>query len=145
MFANSIHTIDLMRVFARGKIRSVRPIIPWIPERPSTVVAHVDFDSGDVGLYEGIWNGPGPWAVQVSTSQQLWELRPLEQAAVQRRGTRVLIPQPPDPSDVDFKPGVRRQAEAAANIAVGGPPTLPTLADGLETMRLIQAIFEPIR
>lgn len=143
MFANSIHTIDLMRVFGRGAIREVRPIVPWDPAHPSVVLVYVAFESGDTGIYEGIWDGPGPWALQVTTSEQLWELRPLERAAVQPRGTRVLSPLPVDPLDSEFKAGFKRQAAAAADAALGEQTSLPTLADGVETMRLIQAIFEP--
>jgi predicted dehydrogenase len=143
MYANSIHMIDLMRVFARGAVRAVTPIQRWNPSRPSVVVTHVDFDSGDSAIYEGVWNGPGPWAVQAMTPDQLWELRPIERAAVQRRGTRHLAPIEPDEADTAFKPGFRRQAQEAVAAALGRDSVLPTLTGGVETMRLISAIFEP--
>ena len=141
MYANSIHAIDYLRVYGRGSVRSVEPVIAWDPERPGMVIARIDFDSGDVGLYEGVWDGPGPWAVQITTPSQLWELRPLERAGVQPRGQRRLEPVDPDPLDTAFKPGFRRQAESAVAAALGQPSACPTLDDGLETMRLIQAIF----
>ena len=141
MYANSIHTIDYLRVFGRGAVRAVEPVLRWDPSHPGVVVGRVEFESGDVGLYEGVWNGPGPWAVQVTTPSQLWELRPLERAGVQLRGERRLQPVEVAPVDVDFKPGFRRQAETAVLAALGQPSECPTLDDGLETMRLIQAIF----
>jgi hypothetical protein len=106
------------------------------------VLAEIEFESGDLGVYEGIWNGPGPWAVTVATPGRRWEMRPLEQAVYQNRGERTLNPVDVHPWDKTFKAGFRRQAElavAAASAREG--PQLPTLADGLETMRLIAKIF----
>jgi predicted dehydrogenase len=142
MYANSIHTIDFLRVFGRGRIVDVRAVLPWTPERPDVVVSAITFDSGDVGVYEGIWNGPGPWAVTVSTATRRWELRPLEVAAYQDRGERTLRPVESHPWDTAFKAGFRRQAQLAVDAATGrGGAGLATVADALETMRLIAKIF----
>ena len=112
MYANSIHTIDYLRIFGRGKITSVEPILRWDPEHPGAVVCRIRYDSGDVGLYEGIWHAPGPWAVTVTVPEKRWEMRPLEQLTRQELG------HPPERTDVsvwdtNFKPGFRLQAEAA--------------------------------
>jgi len=143
MYANSIHVIDYFRVLGRGEIASVDPVIPWDPARPGIVVAKLAYASGETGLYEGIWNGPGPWAVAVSTPSQRLEMRPLEQLGVQRRGERKLEPQPAHARDAAFKAGFRLQAELAAAAALGRPTDLPTLRDGIETMRLVSRIFGP--
>ena len=140
MYANSIHTIDYLRVFGRGRIRSVEPILRWDAEHPSVVVARIGFDSGDVGLYEGIWHCPGPWAVTVTVERKRWEMRPLERLTTQELG------QPPNSvecSDWDktFKPGFRLQAQAAVACARGEPSDAVSLADAIETMRLISRIF----
>jgi predicted dehydrogenase len=141
MFANSIHMIDYFRQFARGAVKSVEPIRPYDAKAPDVVLLRVTFDSGDHGLYEGIWHAPGPWAVSVTTPDRRWELRPLEQGVTQRLGAG---PQPLDVHrwDADFKPGFRRQAEwavaAARNGDAGG---LATLSDALESMRLVHAMF----
>ena len=143
MFANSIHTIDYLRVFGRGAVTSVRPIVPWEPSRPSIVVADVRFESGDIGLYQGVWNGPGPWAVAISTPAARWELRPLESAAVQRRGERRLTPVETHPRDVEFKAGLRLQAEHAVAAAMGRPNESVSIAVALESMELVHRIFAP--
>jgi predicted dehydrogenase len=141
MFANSIHVIDYLRVFGRGDVVSVTPVVAWNADAPWVTVAAVTFSSGDVGLYEGMWNGPGPWAVHVATNAERWELRPLESAAVQRRGERVLHPVERHAWDSAFKPGLRLMAEEAVKAALGQPHRLPTLADAIETMALVAAIF----
>ena len=62
MYANSIHLIDFFAVFGRGPVTAVEPIIPFNRDTPRFVAAKIEFDSGDIGLYEAVWNGPGPWA-----------------------------------------------------------------------------------
>lgn len=143
MYANSIHVIDYLRLFGRGRIDRVKPVCGWTPDRPGIVISEVEFESGDIGVYEGIWNGPGPWAVNISTPARRWEMRPLERASYQNRGERVLQPVEPHPWDSSFKAGFRRQAELAV-AAVHGQDAgrLATLDDALETMRLIRLIFE---
>jgi predicted dehydrogenase len=141
MFANSVHVIDYFTVLGRGRVTGVENVIPWTPAAPRYVAAKVQFDSGDVGLYEAIWDGPGPWAVTVNTPQKRWELRPLEKAAFQARGTRALVPVDIDPIDDRFKAGLRHQAALAVAAAAGDSTPLPTLADALVSMRLVQSIY----
>ncbi len=140
MFANSIHTIDYLRVFGRGNITSVEPVLRWDPEHPGVVVCRIAYDSGDVGLYEGIWHAPGPWAVTVTVPGKRWEMRPLERLTRQELGHS---PEPADLSqwDTNFKPGFRLQAEAAVASACGRPSQSVSLADAVETMHLIARIF----
>lgn len=141
MYANSIHLIDYFLMIGRGKICAVEPIIPWNPDEPRVVVAKVSFDSGDIGLYEGIWNGPGPWAVSVNTPEKRWEMRPLEQAAFQIAGQRKLEVVESHHWDTQFKPGLRLMAEKAVAAANGEVNDLPTLQKSIESMRLVHAIF----
>jgi predicted dehydrogenase len=141
MYANSIHLIDYFRNFGRGSVIAVEPIEPWNPEQPGIVLAAVRFSSGDLGLYEGIWRGPGPWAVTVVTPAKRWELRPLEQASLQRAGERKLEPLPSAEWDAQFKPGFRLQAEHAVAAATGAPSQSVTLSEAIESMRLVASIF----
>lgn len=142
MFANSIHVIDYLRVFGRGVVRGVDPVVAWDPQRPGFVIARIRFESGDVGIYTGIWDGPGPWAVAVTDSQVRLEMRPLESLVVQKRGERARIPVEADPLDAQFKPGLRVQALRAVETVRGAPAIdLATLADATDSMRLCAGIF----
>lgn len=141
MYANSIHVIDYFCLFGRGEIVAVDPIIPWQGESTRIVAAKVQFDSGDVGLYQGIWNGPGPWSASINTPEKRWEMRPLEQVAFQLAGQRNLEPVTIHPWDQEFKPGLRLQAQEAVRAAIDNESSLPTLEDGLRTMRLVKDIF----
>ena len=140
MFANSIHTIDLLRVFGRGEVVSVRPVFPWRGPNTRIVVASIEFASGDQGLYEGVWEGPGPWSVAVTTRSRRWEMRPLESAWVQEAGSRT--PKPIElPQPDGLKPGFKLQADMATRAAMGRASESPTFLDALETMRLIAGVF----
>jgi hypothetical protein len=119
----------------------VDSIIPWTPEDPRFVMAKVNYDSGDVGIYEAVWNGPGPWAVTVTTQERRWEMRPLEQASFQSYGSRKLEPAVTHEWDTKFKPGLRVQAGEALKAVLGTPHNLPSLEDAMKTMRLVYAIF----
>jgi predicted dehydrogenase len=141
MYANSIHLIDYLSLFGRGELTSVTPVIRWNEQEPGVVVSAVEFSSGDAGLYTGIWNGPGPWAVAVNTPERRWEMRPLEQVAFQNRGERKLSAVAADKWDTEFKPGFRLQAEMAVTAALGLPSDSPTLSEAMKTMRLIHRIF----
>lgn len=141
MFANSIHVIDYFRVLGRGSITKVDVSVPFQPEAPGPVVCTLTFDSGDIGLYEGVWNAPAPWAVNVIGPERRWELRPLERAAYQVRGERALHQVEPHEWDVRFKPGFRAQAEAAVLSARGQDSPSVSLDDAFETMTLIHRMF----
>jgi hypothetical protein len=105
------------------------------------VLAKIDFTSGDVGLYEGIWNGPGPWIVSVNTPEQRIEMRPLEQVSVQLRGTRAVSLLEIDGDDKTYKPGLRYQAGQAVAAARGEAADLATILDSWHSMKLVADIF----
>jgi predicted dehydrogenase len=140
MYANSIHLVDYIPALGRGKITEVVPVVRWNPKVPTVVIAKVAFDSGDIALYEGIWNGPGPWACTVTTPRRRWELRPLEKAVFQNAGERKQIPVEPHAWDAEFKPGFRLQAEQVAS-ALRGTGNATSLDEALRTMRLVRDIF----
>jgi predicted dehydrogenase len=141
MYANAIHMIDYLSILGRGNIISVDPIIPWTPESPRFVMAKISYDSGDIAIYEAVWNGPGPWAITVSTQEKRWEVRPLEQASFQPYGSRKLEPAPVHEWDTTFKPGLRVQAEEAVKAAMGKPHVLPSLEEAMKSMKLAAAIY----
>lgn len=141
MFANSIHVIDYFRLFCRGELLSVDNLSPWQPNEPCFVLAKLTYSSGDIGMYEAVWEGPGPWAVTVTTHSRRWELRPLEQAVFQDYKSRQIESLSVHPWDTQFKPGLRRQAEEAIRALEGEPHQLPTLEDGLQTMNIAARIY----
>lgn len=142
MYANSIHIIDYLCVFCRGEVTSVEHVIKWDPKEPRFVLTKVHYSSGDIGVYQAIWNGPGPWAVTVTTQAKRWEMRPLEQASSQLYTSRKSDSIPLHSWDTQFKAGLRLQAEETVKALRGDQNKLPTLADGIETMKLVSLVYE---
>lgn len=140
MYANSIHLIDYFLVFGRGAILDVQPVSRWNAGKPGVVLAKITFESGDTGLYEGLWNGPGPWACAVTTPRRRWEMRPLEKALFQNAGERALNAIEVSAWDAAFKPGFRLQAEKVTK-AIDGHGAATTLDEAMRTMRLVRDIF----
>ena len=142
MYANSIHMIDMARQFGRGNISRVSQIRPYAgTSEPLAIVAEVQFESGDVALYECIWNAQGPWAVTVHTRERRYEMRPVEGALYQTREDRTRHPIPEAELDKTYKPGFFRQARAAVSAVRGEAHGLATFSDALETARLTHQIF----
>ena len=142
MYANSIHVIDYLKILGRGEITEVIPIVHWNPKNPRFVIAKIEYSSGDIAIYKAIWNAPGPWAVVVTTENKRWELKPLEHASVQLRGSRKLISMPDHSWDKDFKPGLRSQAEEVLKELRNKSSLLVSLSESIDTMQLVKDIYE---
>ena len=142
MFVNAIHVIDYFRFFGRGEIISVEPVIRWNPKAPLFVAAKLEYSSGDIGMYHAVWGSPGPWAVTVTTQQKRWELRPLEHPSYQMYGSRNLEKVAVAQADLDYKAGLRVQAEEMIKEINGQPNSLVTLEDALITMKLVEKIYQ---
>lgn len=141
MYANSIHLIDLIPFFGRGKVTKVDRITPWRGEQTEVMLAYVEFDSGDTALYEGLWKGPGPWAANISTPGKRWIMQPLEDATYQNAGERARHTIERAEEDKQFKAGFLLQARAAIARVRGESSSISSIEDSLETMRLINRMF----
>jgi len=141
MYANSIHLIDYFSLFARGAAIAVEPIMKWTPDRPGVVLACIRFESGDVGVYQAVWNAPGPWSVTVTNSALRLEMRPLERLGIQRRGEFRLMETPPDAIDTEYKPGLHFQAEQLVAAVRGTENSLASLEDSTRSMALCARIY----
>ncbi len=142
MYANSIHLIDYFSLFCRGDVTDVKVVQAWNPDKLSPVVAHIKYDSGDSGVYHGVWHGPGPWSVSVVTETDYFEMKPLEQAARRTALDRNLIIYPQTKADQIFKPGLYEQAKEAVKFTHGVESKSVTLLESLKTMKLIHSIYQ---
>jgi predicted dehydrogenase len=141
MYANSIHLVDYFNIFCRGQVKDVQVVQPWNSQRLNPVIAHIQYDSGDEGLYQGIWHGPGPWSVSIVTEDAYYEMRPLEKAFVRTCAERALNALPTSADDTDFKPGLRKQAQHAIQFVQEQENRSTTLAESMRTMQLIHQIY----
>jgi hypothetical protein len=65
--------IDYLLVFGRGNVTKVEKIVKRNPLNPFFVHAKIEFDSGDIGIYQAVWNAPDPWSVTIGTTFKRWE------------------------------------------------------------------------
>lgn len=141
MYANSIHIIDYFRIFARGEFAKVSTFGELSGKKPCFIEAHIEFSSGDLGIYQAFWNEPAPWAITVHLPDIRYELRPLEEGKKQVRWQK---PEqiPVSEWDTKFKPGFRAQAEEMVKIVRDGNGNVPTLKNAIATMKLIKEIYK---
>lgn len=141
MFANSIHLIDYFNIFCRGEVETVEPTVPWNENNPDYVIATIRYNSGDIGLYQCTWNGPGPWSLSITNSKHRLEMRPLETLKVQNKGERQMKEIPIDAIDLTYKPGLYYQALQILNHFKEKQVSLATLDDATSSMKLCSMIY----
>lgn len=141
MYANSIHLIDYINLFGRGKIKSVQPTIRWNEKKPNFILYTIKFFSGDLAIYKAFWNRPGPWSVIISTKKKRWESKPLENLNIQQKNSRKIKKIKLNIIDKKFKPGLKIQAIQFLKAINNLDNNLPTIKDGFETVKLIKKIY----
>jgi predicted dehydrogenase len=141
MYANSIHIIDYFNLLCRGELLDVVNINKYESYSSFYLLSKLCYSSGDIGIYEAVWNGPGPWIVSVTTPKKRWELRPLEELRVLEYKSRKPYFVEPHHWDKEFKPGLRLQAEESLKMLRGEDHQLPSIFEALKTMRLINKIY----
>jgi predicted dehydrogenase len=141
MYANSVHLIDYFCFLGRGKIEKVNVIQSWNQKSLMPVIAHITYESGDQGIYHGIWHGPGPWSVSIVTESDYFEMRPLEQLAKRSSQEKTLHLYPQSSHDLNFKPGLYEQALNTVAFVLQLPSLSVTLNEYMHTVKLVRDIY----
>jgi predicted dehydrogenase len=141
MYANSIHVIDLFLIFCRGNVESVNSVQNTLNGSSKIISSVIKFDSGDLGVYNGIWNAPGPWQANVTTAKSRYELRPLEEIAIQEFPSRTSKLFEKSEIDKMYKPGLFEQSNQTILMLKNENHTLPSLLETIKTMSLIERIY----
>lgn len=119
IYANSTHTIDLLRFFG-GEPRNISAIVHnRIEKKGDQIAAIMEFDSGAIGNYSAHWYSPGGWRVVLYGDEVTVEFKPLESGRWIDKGFKVteIVS---DEADVKFKPGLYRQMEAFVRLVRDG-------------------------
>ena len=138
-YANSTHTIDLLRLFG-GEVNKINTLKKSVKKQNGDqFVASMQFESGALGTYTSHWFSPGGWTVTLFGDGVTVNFKPLE--------TGIWIDSDfkeheivPDDVDLEFKPGFYRQMEVFINMIKNGKLVRPAmdLAEALKTMELAQ-------
>ncbi len=145
IFANSIHTIDLVRFFG-GDITSVHAAARAYREAGGDQFAAVmETDTGVIAQYQAFWYSPGGWRVVLYGNGATVEFKPLEKGTWMDNNFKsydIL----PDVQDVDFKPGLLGQMQAFVKMVKTGHLEWPAqdLQGAYKTMDLAQKLCAPL-
>ena len=144
MFANAIHTVDLLRHLGRGAPEIVSKHINFFGERAFFLTANLIFESGDSASYCSVWNAPGRWALKVFTGDSHWELKPLEYLKIWHDASKLYEDFSPSTEDLELKPGLWGMLSELSCEFTSGASELPSLAEGLESVELVSTIYDQI-
>lgn len=137
IYANSTHTIDLLRLFGGNtlKIHTLRKTLK--EKNGDQFVAALEFESGSLGTYTSYWFSPGGWSVKLYGDGATVEYMPLEKGTwIDTDFNRYEIT--PDEVDTKFKPGFYRQMQAFIELVQTGRLSWPgmDLESAVMTMEL---------
>ncbi len=139
IYANSTHTIDLLRFFG-GKIKNINMCSKKYKQKNGDqFVASIEFNSGSLGTYTSHWYSPGGWSATLYGEGVTVKFNPLEKGIwIDTDLSKHNIQ--PDEMDTKYKPGFFRQMKAFATMVLNGnlePPGI-NLEQALKTMELAQ-------
>ena len=140
IYANSTHTIDLLRLFGGG-IKAISSLSKSIKEKNGDqFVISMEFESGALGTYTSHWFSPGGWSATLYGEGITVKFNPLEKGIwIDTDFNEYEIS--PDRVDVEFKPGFYKQLEAFVKMVRNGrlePPGM-SLEKALKTMELAKS------
>lgn len=139
-YANSIHLIDLFRVFA-GEVAEVTTFNTGLSPAERSYFSHLRFADGAAGMFNAQWYAPGGWRVTLYATDLSIVFQPIETGRVLRRNAdpENLLPSGPDR---DFKPGLYGQAEAFRELVRTAtlPAVCADLADYERSVALVAAV-----
>jgi len=142
MYANSIHLIDYINLFARGEVLEINTRTEEFQDT-LFVNSNITFSSRDFVSYFCIWNGPGGWSVNIRDKSIEVRLEPLEKIWIRRFPSRTLELES-DLSDSRFKPGLQNMLDQLFNLVTTGNSELPNLKASHDLMKLVKEIYKGI-
>jgi predicted dehydrogenase len=140
-YANSTHTIDLLRFFG-GEPQIVHALANSHMEKNSDQFSTtIAFESGALGNYSSHWYSPGGWSIRLFGEGVTVEFKPLENGRWIDTDFK-LHEIVADQEDINFKPGFFKQIESFGRLARGEALDWPAqdLCGALKTMELTKKI-----
>ncbi|USO01281.1 MAG: Gfo/Idh/MocA family oxidoreductase [Alphaproteobacteria bacterium] len=142
MYKNSIHLLDYFIFLGRSNIESVEVIQAYDERKLNSVIAHIQYENADEGLYTGVWHGPGPWSVSVTHPDKYFLLAPLEEAKYRiNESYKMLDLKLPSCLNDIFKPGIFEQAKEILKMLQGKEANLPRFEDYCQTVNLLYQVY----
>ena len=143
MYANSTHLIDYANIFCRGKIIYMKRKILTLEKKNKIFTFYAKYSSGDVLLYNALWNMPGPWSVTLSNRFRSYKLEPLEKLKFKDLKSKkyVEIKQKKNKYKLQIKFGLYNQTNEFLKFIEGKTNYLCSIEDSHKTMQLTKKIY----
>jgi len=143
MYANSVHLVDYIRTFSRGKIISLKNKKINISKTKKIYKSEINFSSGDTVDFTSVWNMPGPWSICITNEEQRFEMRPLEDIWVRnfKKKDNIKVNFSKKLNELNLKPGLFLQLDEINKLFKNKKNDLCSLKDFLETMALVKKLF----
>ena len=141
IYANSTHTIDLLRFFG-GEPSNIHAVAhSYIENNGDQFAAIMDLDSDTIGRYNAHWYSPGGWSVVLYGDGVTVEFKPLENGTWMDKQFKTHEIKP-DKIDQKYKPGFYGQMKAFGEMVIDGNLQWPgqDLAASYKTMQLAEKI-----
>tara|TARA_B100001093_G_scaffold333222_1_gene318199 strand:+ start:459 stop:1391 length:933 start_codon:yes stop_codon:yes gene_type:complete len=141
IYANSIHTIDLLRHFG-GDIKAVKKLMKSNFEKNGDeFLSLIEFKNGIIGSYFSNWYSPGGWSVKLYCNGLTIVFDPLEEGYYMKKNM-IKKPITIDKFDIKFKPGLYKLINSVINYLNTKKinPNLQTINSAHESMKLISLI-----
>jgi len=139
IYANSIHTLDLLRFFG-GEVKDFKSYSNDDGISKNFTIS-LKFKNNLIGTYLSNWNSPGGWSVTLYGRRFTVLFKPLEKGFIIDRKFKIkkIIP---EKYDKKFKPGFYEQLITFRNLVLSGKLKKPgqSLDDLVNTIRLIKSI-----
>ena len=144
MFANSIHMIDFVNIFARGKIKKIIKVDKINKKnllKEGVISCKLLFSSGDIVYYFCFWNRPAPWSLEISTKNNFLQLKPIEEFSYLESKSRKWVKTPTSANDIRHKPGIYLQLVEVFSFFKERKTKLKSLDYSNKLMKLIRDIY----
>ncbi len=141
MYANSIHLVDFIRIFARGKLIDIKTIFKLKTKFSNSFAKKLKFSSGDLVIFTSHWERPAPWGLSLSTDNYFFNMAPLEQLKIIDKSKKKKIIFNTRADDINFKYGFMMQAQRIIEKVKNKKNFFPGIKEIFYTTNLIKKIF----
>ena len=143
MYWNSVHLIDYINIYARGKLLKIQRLKRFKDNKFSENLTRLIFSSKDEVLYHCNWNSPGPWSVNIIQKNHRIEMKPLENLVQEKliKNKRIITYYNKSKIDCILKPGLSLQVSEFLKMLNNKKHKLVNLNDYFNTVKLIKKIY----
>jgi len=143
MYCNSVHLIDYITIYARGKLLKIQRLKEFKNNKFSENLTRLIFSSKDEVLYHCNWNSPGPWSINIIQKNHSIEMKPLENLVQEKliENKRIRILHNKSKIDRIFKPGLFIQVSEFIRMLKNKKHKLVNLNEYFNTVKLIKKIY----